>query len=99
MSSSILAPATAGVNDKGECEVYNNPGVRDEGRTQGRSSRVVAEPRAMPRYVVLEHDHPGLHWDFMLEAGAVLRTWRLSAPPQPGHSVPATPSLDPPRRS
>ena len=35
----------------------------------------------MPRFVVLEHDHPELHWDLMLEAGAVLRTWRLHAPP------------------
>ncbi len=36
----------------------------------------------MPRYVVLEHDFPELHWDFMLESGAVLHTWRLSRPPQ-----------------
>ena len=35
----------------------------------------------MPRFVVLEHNHPFLHWDFMLEAGDVLRTWRLHAPP------------------
>lgn len=35
----------------------------------------------MPRFVILEHDHPELHWDLMLEAGAVLWTWRLSAPP------------------
>ena len=35
----------------------------------------------MPRFVILEHDHPELHWDFMLEAGAVLRTWRLARPP------------------
>jgi hypothetical protein len=38
----------------------------------------------MPRFVILEHDHPELHWDFMLEAGGVLRTWRLAAPPVPG---------------
>lgn len=36
----------------------------------------------MLRYVILEHDHPRRHWDFMLEAGPVLRTWRLSAPPE-----------------
>ncbi len=48
----------------------------------------------MPRFVVLEHDHPVLHWDFMLEAGRVLRTWRLAAPPQPGQRVPATSSFD-----
>ena len=35
----------------------------------------------MPRFVVLEHNHPFLHWDFMLEADGVLRTWRLLAPP------------------
>ena len=27
----------------------------------------------MPRYVILEHDHPVLHWDLMLEAGGVLQ--------------------------
>lgn len=35
----------------------------------------------MPRYVVLEHDHPELHWDFMLESDGILRTWRLETPP------------------
>jgi hypothetical protein len=44
----------------------------------------------MPRFVVLEHDHPHLHWDFMLEAGGVLRTWRLAEPPAPGHGCAAT---------
>jgi hypothetical protein len=37
----------------------------------------------MPRFVVLEHDHPVLHWDFMLEAGATLRSWRLAEFPEP----------------
>jgi hypothetical protein len=41
----------------------------------------------MPRYVILEHDHPQRHWDMMLEAGEMLRTWRLAAPPQPGQAV------------
>jgi hypothetical protein len=36
---------------------------------------------AMPRFVVLEHDHPFLHWDLMLEAAGALRTWRLADPP------------------
>jgi hypothetical protein len=36
----------------------------------------------MPRFVILEHDHPFLHWDLMLESGDVLRTWRLRAKPQ-----------------
>lgn len=35
----------------------------------------------MPRFVVLTHDHPVLHWDFMLEEGASLRTWRLASEP------------------
>jgi hypothetical protein len=35
----------------------------------------------VPRYVILEHDQPLLHWDLMLEAGDVLQTWRLAAPP------------------
>ena len=48
----------------------------------------------MPRYVILEHDHPTLHWDLMLEAGEVLRTWRLAAPPRPGGKVAAEPSFD-----
>jgi DNA polymerase Ligase (LigD) len=36
----------------------------------------------MPRYVVLTHDHPVLHWDLMLEQGEALRTWRLARPPE-----------------
>src|SRR2546429_405027 len=48
----------------------------------------------MPRFVVLEHDHPELHWDLMLEAGPVRRPGRLPAPPLPGRAVPATPSFD-----
>jgi hypothetical protein len=48
----------------------------------------------MPRFVILEHDHPHLHWDLMLEAGDILRTWRLSAPPRPGETVAAEPAFD-----
>jgi surface antigen len=48
----------------------------------------------MPRYVILEHDHPHLHWDFMIEAGGVLRTWRLAEPPAPGRAVAAEPLPD-----
>jgi hypothetical protein len=36
----------------------------------------------MPRFVILEHDHPALHWDLMLEADDVLQTWRLANPPE-----------------
>lgn len=39
----------------------------------------------MPRFVVLTHDHPFPHWDFMLEDGGCLRTWRiLESPSGPG---------------
>jgi hypothetical protein len=48
----------------------------------------------MPRFVILEHDHPSLHWDFMLEAGPVLRTWRLSAQPTPDRPVEAVASFN-----
>src|SRR5438552_222517 len=41
----------------------------------------------MPRFVVLEHDHPVLHWDLMLEAGGVLQTWRLAQPPLPSSAA------------
>jgi hypothetical protein len=41
----------------------------------------------MARFVVLEHDHPFLHWDLMIEAGDVLRSWRLDQPPAPGLSI------------
>jgi hypothetical protein len=44
----------------------------------------------MPRFVVLEHDRPVLHWDLMLEAGDVLQTWRLAKPPALGCAIEAT---------
>jgi hypothetical protein len=43
----------------------------------------------MPRYVLLEHDYPHLHWDLMLEASSVLLTWRLERPPTPGADLAA----------
>jgi len=47
----------------------------------------------MLRFVLLEHHRDGVHWDFMLEAAATLRTWALDAPivvgvPQPARSLP-----------
>jgi DNA polymerase Ligase (LigD) len=42
----------------------------------------------MPRYVILQHDHPVLHWDFMLESGQALRTWRLAAQPAADQLIP-----------
>lgn len=41
----------------------------------------------MPRFVILEHDYPILHWDFMLEFGSILRTWRLNSNPREGSEV------------
>ena len=35
----------------------------------------------MPRFVILSHDWPSPHFDLMLEAGAVLLTWRLKEAP------------------
>lgn len=45
----------------------------------------------MPRYVILEHDHPRRHWDLMLEAGEALCTWRLEAWPEDGVRIRAEP--------
>src|SRR5262249_37434099 len=44
----------------------------------------------MPRFVILTHDYPQLHWDFFLEEGEVLRGWRLAEEPAGGKSVAAT---------
>ena len=43
----------------------------------------------MPRFVVLEHDHPELHWDLMLDTGEHLRTWRLLQPPATSQTIDA----------
>ena len=43
----------------------------------------------MPRFVILTHDYPCLHWDFMLEKDAALRTWRLLQEPRVGEFVAA----------
>lgn len=48
----------------------------------------------MPRYVVLTHDHPFLHWDLMLEQDGRLRTWRLLGEPQAGAVLEAEPLAD-----
>lgn len=49
----------------------------------------------MPRFVILEHDHPSLHWDLMLETEApLLRTWKLMSPPLPDTVVDVEPSPD-----
>lgn len=42
----------------------------------------------MPRFSILVHNHPFLHWDFLLEAGGTCRTWRLLNPPDfPGEII------------
>ena len=43
----------------------------------------------MPRFVILEHDHPFPHLDFMIEWGDRLRTWRLLGEPEPGVTIAA----------
>lgn len=48
----------------------------------------------MPRFVILEHDWPTRHWDFFLEAGPVLRAWRLLAEPAAGTEVPSEPNAE-----
>src|SRR5262245_13764377 len=48
----------------------------------------------MPRFVILEHDWPAKHWDFLLESGPVLRAWRLFAEPVRGREVIAEPNAD-----
>src|SRR5438552_2349156 len=50
----------------------------------------------MTRFVILEHDHPSLHWDLMLEERDMLRSWRLSRAPAPG--MPFTAELAPDHR-
>ncbi|MDB5310872.1 MAG: hypothetical protein JWO38_5074 [Gemmataceae bacterium] len=48
----------------------------------------------MPRYVILEHDWPVPHWDLLLEAGGVLRAWRVLAEPVIGMVLPAESNFD-----
>jgi hypothetical protein len=48
----------------------------------------------VPRFVILTHDKPFPHWDFLVEAGPVLRAWRLLLEPAPGEDIPAEPNFD-----
>jgi DNA polymerase Ligase (LigD) len=43
----------------------------------------------MPRFVLLEHQWNGVHWDFMLEVGENLWTWAIDAPIVAGKDLPA----------
>jgi hypothetical protein len=43
----------------------------------------------MPRFALLIHDSSrGLHYDFFLEDGKVLKTWALPRLPEPGLEIP-----------
>lgn len=46
----------------------------------------------MPRFVVLLHDWPAPHWDFLVEAGDSLRAWRLLSEPRADCDTPAEPN-------
>lgn len=48
----------------------------------------------MPRFAILEHDYPVCHWDFLLEDGDKLLTWRLSAAPESGVVLDAQQTFD-----
>ena len=48
----------------------------------------------MPRFVVLEHEWPRPHLDFLLEADGVLRAWRLLVEEIVSTTVPAEPNFD-----
>jgi hypothetical protein len=48
----------------------------------------------MPRFALLEHVWNGVHWDFMLECGEVVRTWAIDAPIVLGQDLPARALLD-----
>jgi hypothetical protein len=44
-----------------------------------------------PRFVILKHDHPFLHWDFLLEEATSARTWRLLRKPCLNEPIAAEP--------
>ena len=44
-----------------------------------------------PRFVILKHDHPFLHWDLLLEEKSTARTWRLLRKPCLSEPIAAQP--------
>ena len=46
------------------------------------------------QFVILKHDHPYLHWDFLLERDGVLESWRLLREPVMGEWLAAEPIED-----
>jgi len=49
----------------------------DEGREWSLSHENAPMTLRSVRFVILEHNHPYVHWDFMFEEGDSLRSWRL----------------------
>ena len=43
----------------------------------------------MPRFAILNHDWPFLHWDLLLESEGKLLTWRLLREPAAGATIEA----------
>jgi hypothetical protein len=48
----------------------------------------------MARFVILTHDWPVPHWDFLAERNGVLRAWRILAEPRAGVDLVAEPNAD-----
>ncbi|MFN9718760.1 MAG: hypothetical protein ACK58L_08715 [Planctomycetota bacterium] len=42
---------------------------------------------ATRRFVILEHDHPFWHWDFLVQGEAMAATWRLMREPCLGEPI------------
>ena len=57
----------------------------------GRFGKVAQgfRPVNLMRFVILTHDWPFPHWDFLAEADGVLRAWRLLAEPVADTDIPA----------
>ena len=58
----------------------------------GLSCAMIPDPESdiiQRRFVVLEHDYPFLHWDFLIEREDFLEAWRLLNPPRAGAPVSA----------
>lgn len=66
--------------------VVSNPAAPPEALARPDGER---DNEVVPRFVILEHDHPHLHWDLLLEVGPVLRAWRLDEPPQARRLIPS----------
>jgi hypothetical protein len=41
------------------------------------------------RFAILEHRWNGVHWDFLVEDGPILRTWAIDEAPIEGFELPA----------